>query len=226
MWNIKSFLAVCLSIAVALAGLGLAHARGQVQAPPSRANVYVYPHKLTPKDRVTFGCRSFVEIKSETTLIWVDLQPDARFGHATELILTSVEGTRILKGNTWPTINGKDFRPDGGEEYQVAFPLQVSEPQPNGYLKRTNVFVYPHKLTAKDKVGMRQDVAVKGETTLIWVDLQPGARYGHGTELILISAEGSSVVKGHWWPTINGKDFRPEENVKYQVAFPLQVTGN
>ncbi len=92
------------------------------------------------------------------------------------------------------------------------------------FVNRAEVHVYPHTLTPKDKLSVKgQAIDIKAETTLIWVDLQPGARYGHGTEFILISAAGTQVVKANWWGTINGKDFRPTE--KYKLEFPFQVVG-
>jgi hypothetical protein len=220
MTSFKSILALGLTLTLVPTGLILARGDRPVQAPPRRANVFVYPHKLTKGDKVVFGTQKF-EIKSETTLIWVDLQPDARFGHATELVLTTVEGTQVIKGNWWPTINGKAFRPSESEKQEVAFPLKVSAPvKANGHQDRANVFMYPRKLTIKDGAG------ITSEAILLWVDLAPDARFGHPTEEIWITTAGTRVVKGSFWPTINGKAFRPAEAEKYQVAFPMQVTGN
>lgn len=95
--------------------------------------------------------------------------------------------------------------------------------------KKANVFVYPEKLTAKDKLvdgpaGAATEIPIKGETTLIWIDLNPDARFAHATEYVLISAEGTRVVKGGWWPVLNGKPLFRDEKA-YQVEFPRKHTG-
>lgn len=92
---------------------------------------------------------------------------------------------------------------------------------------KTNVFVHPEKLTEKDKLvdgpGDRV-IEIKSETTLVWVDLMPDFRYAHPTEYVLISTEGARVVKGHWWPVLNGKAlFRDAK--EYKAAFPVKLTG-
>src|SRR5262249_19854234 len=93
---------------------------------PKKAHVFVHPHKLTATDRLTDGkTGKAIEIKSETTFIWVDLAPDARFAHGTEYVLISAEGTRVVKGQWWPVLNGKDLFRDG-KTTQVEFPIKLS----------------------------------------------------------------------------------------------------
>lgn len=88
------------------------------------------------------------------------------------------------------------------------------------------VHVYDQKLSGSDALtdgpnGKR--IEVTGETTLLWVDLNPDARYAHDTEYILINERGSRVVKGQWWPVLNGKDIlRGEKNAT--VAVPIELT--
>src|SRR5262245_60815639 len=87
--------------------------------PPKEAHVYVYPDKLTDKDKLADGNTGrMIDIKAETMLVWVDLMPDARFAHDTEYVLISSEGTRVVKGQWWPTLNGKDLFRDG-KTYKV-----------------------------------------------------------------------------------------------------------
>jgi hypothetical protein len=70
-----------------------------------KANVFFYPQKLTPKDKLTDGREGKeIEIKSETAFIWVDLAPEAKFAHLTEYILVSPEKTRVIKGAWWPAL--------------------------------------------------------------------------------------------------------------------------
>src|SRR5262245_39204768 len=101
----------------------------QEKGPPRRAMVYVYPEKLTAKDKLSFGPstqqKQTIPIKGDTTLIYVDLMPDARFGHPTQCILISTEGARVVKGDWWLILNGTDlFR--NGKDFKVTFPLDLS----------------------------------------------------------------------------------------------------
>ena len=69
---------------ICLSGQALT-AQEKKDGPPNRAHAFVHPGKVTGKDKLTDGTGGkTMEIKSETTLIWVDLMPDARFGHDTD----------------------------------------------------------------------------------------------------------------------------------------------
>ena len=90
--------------------------------------------------------------------------------------------------------------------------------------------MYPHKLTANDKLSFGPDadqkklIPIKGETTLIYVDLAPEARFAHATQCILVSSDGARVIPGDWWLILNGQDlFRDGRNV--QVNFPVNLSG-
>jgi uncharacterized Zn-binding protein involved in type VI secretion len=185
-----------------------------------KANVFLYPKTLTKEDKLK-GADSEIEIKSDTTFIWIDLAPDARFGHPTEFIFISAEGTKVVKGSSWPVLNGKDLFRDG-KDYQVAFPVKLSGEKKDPPSK-TNIFVYPKTLTKEDKLeGANSGIEIKSETTFLWVDLMPDARFGHPTEFIFISSEGTKVIKGSKWPTLNGKDlFR--DGKEYKVDLPIKM---
>jgi len=96
---------------------------------PSSAKVYVYPQKLTAKDKLSFGPgedqKETIPIKGESTLVYVDLAPDARFAHATQCILISAEGAQVVKGNWWLVLNGKPLFRDG-KGFKVDFPINLS----------------------------------------------------------------------------------------------------
>jgi hypothetical protein len=102
---------------------------GDGKGPPSKAKVYVYPNKLTAKDKLSFcpgkDQKETIPIKGDTTLIYVDLAPDARFAHRTQCILVSTEGARVIKGEWWPILNGEDLFRDG-KGYEVEFPIDLS----------------------------------------------------------------------------------------------------
>jgi len=92
--------------------------------------------------------------------------------------------------------------------------------------KQAQIFVYPDLLTSQDTLLVHgkssKPIALKSNTRLVWVDRQPGFRFGHSTEFILISEDGTQVVKGSWWPILNGKDlFR--DGKKHKVDFPLAL---
>jgi hypothetical protein len=99
------------------------------------------------------------------------------------------------------------------------FQAQEKSGPPRGF----HTFVWPKALTADNKLSVQGKVVViKGLTTLIWVDLAPGARFAHPAELILISSSGTRVVRADWWPTLNGKDLFRNEN-QTEVDSPLRV---
>lgn len=132
--NRYRWFALCAIIAaVAVIGLMLRGApplaAEQDQSPPSKAKVYVYPEKLTAKDKLSFGPgteqKEIILIKGESTLVYVDLAPDARFAHATQCILISAEGARVIKGNWWLVLNGKGLFRDE-KDFKVDFPINLS----------------------------------------------------------------------------------------------------
>jgi len=96
--------------------------------PPSKAKVFVYPQKLTAEDKLSFGPseeqKETIPIKGESTLVYIDLAPDARFAHATQCVLISTDGAQVYKGDWWLILNGKPlFR--GGKEFKVDFPINL-----------------------------------------------------------------------------------------------------
>ena len=120
------FLAALAAFGFLLAG-SLPAARQEGARP--KAQVYVYPEKLTAKDKLSFGPgndqKGLIPIKGETTLIYVDLAPDARFAHPTQCILISADGTRVIEGRWWLVLNGKSLFHDG-KAVSVNFPVNLS----------------------------------------------------------------------------------------------------
>jgi hypothetical protein len=103
---------------------------------PHRAVVKVYGEKLTPADKLSDGENGRpIRIPGEATLIWVDLQPGARFAHETEYVLITPRGTNVAKGQWWPVLNGKAIlREDKPTE--VRFPMELNETTPGGGVER------------------------------------------------------------------------------------------
>lgn len=107
---------LCLAAVAVVFGFATA-ADEKKESPPSGAKVFTHPGKLTSKDKLTDGeSNTLIEIKEETVLVWVDLKPDARFAHPAEYVLISASGTRVVKGEWWPVLNGKPlFRGEGAK---------------------------------------------------------------------------------------------------------------
>lgn len=96
--------------------------------------------------------------------------------------------------------------------------------------KKAMVFIYPKKLTAQDKLsfGPGKDqiktIPIKEETTLLFVDLQPGARFAHNTQCILISSGGTRIIEGNWWLVLNGERLF-SDGKNFKVDFPIGLSG-
>lgn len=123
--------AVMAMLAVAVLALQTSSPRADDpdKSPSSKAKVYIYPEKLTAKDKLSFGPseeqKKTISIKGETTLIYVDLMPDARFAHPTQCILISTDGAKVYKGDWWLILNGKPLFRDG-KDFKVGFPIDLS----------------------------------------------------------------------------------------------------
>jgi len=130
--NRLRWFALCTMLA-ALAFVGVERNTSPLAAaqggPPNTAKVYVYPEKLTAKDKLSFGPseeqKKTIPIKGEATLIYVDLMPNARFAHPTQCILISTDGARVIKGDWWLILNGKPLFRDG-KDVKVDFPMVLS----------------------------------------------------------------------------------------------------
>jgi hypothetical protein len=107
-------------VAVALTtGLTGLPADDKKESPPTTANVFTHPTKLTTKDTLTDGEKgTAIEITGDTVLIWVDLMPDARYSHPTEYVLISAAGTKVVKGEWWPVLNGMPLFRGKGEKVE------------------------------------------------------------------------------------------------------------
>jgi hypothetical protein len=167
--------------------------------------VYVYPHVLTPDDRLTDGRWGWpIPIKDNSLLVWVDMQPLADFAHHTEYVLISGE-TTVFRGQWTPVLNGKPILYGEPDRYAV---LSPSEHQLIKEDREVSACIYPHVLTNDDLLtdGPEGQIRIADNSLLIWVDQAPGMRFVHPTEYILISAsKGPRVLDGRWWPVLNKK---------------------
>lgn len=89
-----------------------------------------------------------------------------------------------------------------------------------------HVFVHSEPLKPGDRLtdgGKGEPIEINSPTTLVWVDRMPDARYSHPTEYVLISAEGTRILKGGWWPVLNDKAlFR--DGRQMTVEFPIRLS--
>jgi hypothetical protein len=140
-------------------------------------------------------------------LLWLDLEPAARYAHDTQYILIAGKDTRVVKGQWWPVLNGKWlFR--GPNQAVVMSPtvLQRTRKQVAEIPGTVEVFLYPYELTPRDRLSDgRRSIPLKAQTMLVWVDLMPKADFAHPTLYVLIGADGARVEEGNYRPVLNGK---------------------
>lgn len=105
----------------------------------------------------------------------------------------------------------------------------ISAKDDKGPSVKAQVYVHPKKLTAEDKLSFGPDsdqkllIPIKGETTLVYIDLAPDARFAHPTQCVLISADGTCVMNGNWWLVLNGNPLFREAKIS-QVGFPINLS--
>jgi hypothetical protein len=183
--------------------------------------VYFYPHVLNQKDQLQDGPnKRLIPIEGNTLLVWVNLEPEMDFLHPTLYILISKQEIRTLKGEWWPVVNGKQVLYGEEEKYAILSPFSMDT---NSY-ENIDVYIYPHELYPSDRLvdGLSGDmIKIVDNTLLIWVDLLPRAKFTHPTAYILISKEYTYMVKGGWWPELNGKRICYGEQNKLGVISPF-----
>lgn len=91
---------------------------------------------------------------------------------------------------------------------------------------RIAIHVYPEELNSRDQLrdgDTERLFRLDDNTLLIWVDLEPGLFFTHPTAYVLISAEGSRVERGHWWPVLNGEKILHGQPNRTTVLSPFEV---
>ncbi|MBN2246629.1 MAG: hypothetical protein JW755_12365 [Candidatus Aminicenantes bacterium] len=185
--------------------------------------VYFFPQVLNRKDHLQDGPDSVgnqIKIKGDTFLVWIDLKPHAYFCHDTLYILISKQGVRIVEGQWWPVLNNKKILYGEKDKYTLLTPFSTSSSKEDNI----NVYIYPHELYPSDQLVdgySSQEFAISDNTFLIWVDLLPGYRFTHPTTYILVSKESTRVVKGGWWPVLNGRNILYGDLNKVGVVSPF-----
>lgn len=121
-----TFLRTCSILLLTAGGVwSVAWAKPPLEQPRPVARVFQYHATLKSDDKLQDGENgSAITLDGETTLIWIDRMPEARYAHPTEYVLISGKGTRVVKGDWWPMLNGKPLFRDG-QKFQIAFPREV-----------------------------------------------------------------------------------------------------
>lgn len=122
-----TFLCTCSILLFTAGGVwSVAWAKPPLEQPRPVARVFQYHATLKSDDNLQDGENgSAITLDGETTLIWIDRMPEARYAHPTEYVLISGKGTRVVKGDWWPMLNGKPLFRDG-QKFQIAFPREVA----------------------------------------------------------------------------------------------------
>jgi hypothetical protein len=105
----------------------------------------------------------------------------------------------------------------------LLFPLSVFS---QGLDQHINIHFYPHPLSPQDCLQdgpYGEQLDISDDQFLVWVDLFPGMFFCHETAYILISKENVRIVKGDWWPVLNGKMILHNEHDKYALISPFEL---
>jgi len=70
-----------------------------------------------------------------------------------------------------------------------------------------------------------QSFEPESETLFTWVDLMPTAKFAHPTAYVFISASHTEVIKGMWWPILNGRRILLGENNFIGIISPIELAG-
>jgi hypothetical protein len=91
--------------------------------------VHMYPVTLSDGDVLADGPQGRrARIRHDTMLIWVDLHPDMRFAHPTLYVLIYGRMTRIIQGEWWPVLNGRQILYGSPANYTVMSPFVKQSP--------------------------------------------------------------------------------------------------
>jgi len=199
---------------IMLAGMGTAQVEEE--------HVHIYPLILSPGDTLTDGPTGKpIRIKEKTLLLWADLDPEMRFEHPTAYVLISDQGSRVLRGRWWPELNGKRILYGEPSNYTIVSPFTIpGDGTEDGVLAH----FHPLSLNRGDKLTdgpNGRPIPIVGDTMFLWIDLEPGARFVHPTLYVLISGQCTRMLRGEWWPELNGKRILYGQPSNYTIVSPF-----
>jgi len=221
----RRILLTVLTLMALIPAMQPAEARIAARYVTGQADVYAYSHALDAEDKLTDGPNGrVIRLASNTMLLWVDRMPGARFSHATVYVLISPHGTRVERGQWWPELNGRRILYGKRNPVSIASPVEVAG---MGVTNPIEVFAYPEELTPQDMLtdgpqGAR--IPLRTRSLLVWVDLEPGARFTHGTVYLLVGTNGDvRAMDGGWWPELNGKRILYGNRATYGWQSPFRL---
>jgi len=138
------------------------------------------------------------EIKETSLLVWVDQAPGYRFAHPTYTVLVGAKEVVTLHGSWWVDVNGRRFPAQDRQIPGLVSPIEFSG---------IAVHVIPEVVTPKDELmdGEETVIPIERESVVLWVDLQPEAKFVHDTRYVILDAGRGRVIDGQWWPTFGGR---------------------
>jgi hypothetical protein len=218
-------LSAVLLFSLALSAQSRIIGRGDSRSAPESVVGYVCPFELNSKDRLQDGQSGrILRLQDNTLLIWVDMEPAARFSHNTAYVLISPEGTRIEEGVWWPVLNGRGILHGKPYSVSVISPFQVKSI--DGHIE---VYFYTEELSSDDRLadGLEgKEIPLGSKSFLAWIDMKPGMFFTHPTLYLLIGADKTiRVVNGNWWPVLNGRTILYGTKDRYGVLSPFKIPG-
>lgn len=91
-----------------------------------RIDIYCHPFPLSSKDVLTDGKPSTevtpLKFEPGSILVWVDLQPEARFAHPTAYVFFSKGNTSVVNGSWRPVLNGEAILYGESEPFSIIRP--------------------------------------------------------------------------------------------------------
>jgi hypothetical protein len=94
--------------------------------PDHKIEVHIYPHELTPNDRLMDGPSMELSPMEDSYLfVWVDFLPEAFFTHPTAYVLISKENIHLEYGGWWPVLNGKPILYGRKNKTGIISPFQI-----------------------------------------------------------------------------------------------------
>lgn len=163
--------------------------------------IFIYPALLAAGETVRDGHHGqAVQISEPTLLVWLDLAPGHRYPHPTCTLLIGETHIDVRPGRSWVVIDEDISFPGGFEALpDVVFPVRLG---------RSALHLLPGEIQPEDALtdGVRgRRLPIQDRSLVMWLDLEPGARFEHPTRYIIIGPQVAEVVGGAERPTLRGR---------------------
>jgi hypothetical protein len=163
--------------------------------------IFIYPALLGPGESVRDGHRGQpVQIAEPTLLVWIDLAPGHRFAHPTCTLLISESQIDVRPGSWWAVLDDDIRFPGAFEDLpDLVFPVRIGD---------AVLHMLPREIRPEDALtdGVHgRLLPIQGRSLVMWLDLEPGAKFEHPTRYIVLGAQIAEVVGGTERPTLRGR---------------------